>query len=325
MCAVGDRHQPGALTATAIAAGCGSTEQRRLFGLLCSVLKRTSTLGPGQQTYAEECRLAVATAAARFAQLYVAEASGSNAAGSNGAVGDLAPWLVLFGRCCLQWAMQLQWRLKGIAGLPRTAAVSQAAVFNDSFMDQLHIISSSDVFFTSIDTNSSSGGYFTYTPSIPFIDKRRVDAQPLMSLLLAAVQAPLQDAGTSAQLSALGVDVTSLLAKVASAKSAVEAGSVRQPDAVLEATKDLGEALCGLPFSRACNHAACGNMSGPSEAQLVQGASHKCSGCHTARYCGKECQVQDWEQHKPACKALAPAAAGAAGKRRAGAAAVCAS
>jgi hypothetical protein len=112
------------------------------------------------------------------------------------------------------------------------------------------------------------------------------------------------------------------------AKAAVETGSVDRPDLVLEAISDLGEVLCRLPFSKACSYAPCLNLSGPLEAQLVQGNNRKCSGCHTARYCGKECQVKDWKPHKPDCKALAAAAAGtaAAGKGRAGCAAdVCAS
>jgi hypothetical protein len=132
-----------------------------------------------------------------------------------------------------------------------------------------------------------------------------------MSLMLTAVQAPLQDAGISAQLSALGLDAGALLVKVGAAKAAVDAGSADQPDGVLAAIKDLGETLCSLPFSRACNYAACTNLSGASEAQLVQGRSHKCSGCHTARYCGKECQAKHWKEHRPVCKALAKAAAAA--------------
>ena len=31
-------------------------------------------------------------------------------------------------------------------------------------------------------------------------------------------------------------------------------------------------------------------------------AKNECSGCHTARYCGKVCQVSHWRAHKAACK-----------------------
>ncbi len=32
-------------------------------------------------------------------------------------------------------------------------------------------------------------------------------------------------------------------------------------------------------------------------------AKNECSGCHTVRYCGKECQASHWRAHKAACKA----------------------
>lgn len=35
------------------------------------------------------------------------------------------------------------------------------------------------------------------------------------------------------------------------------------------------------------------------------GAVKKCSGCMSARYCTRECQVKNWELHKPICAKLA--------------------
>ena len=29
-----------------------------------------------------------------------------------------------------------------------------------------------------------------------------------------------------------------------------------------------------------------------------------CTGCKKAKYCGKECQKQDWKRHKGVCKKL---------------------
>jgi hypothetical protein len=37
-----------------------------------------------------------------------------------------------------------------------------------------------------------------------------------------------------------------------------------------------------------------------------------CTGCRVVRYCGAECQKQDWPAHKAACRALATEAAAAA-------------
>ena len=30
-------------------------------------------------------------------------------------------------------------------------------------------------------------------------------------------------------------------------------------------------------------------------------SSKKCSGCRLARYCSRECQMQDWQEHKTHC------------------------
>ena len=76
----------------------------------------------------------------------------------------------------------------------------------------------------------------------------------------------------------------------------------------------LGVLLSSLPTSWGCNNPLCNNMQGPAEAGVVQGKGHKCKGCSTAHYCGKECQAHHWKQHKPVCKAIAAAANDAAVK-----------
>jgi hypothetical protein len=68
-----------------------------------------------------------------------------------------------------------------------------------------------------------------------------------------------------------------------------------------------GSALSGLAHSWACKNPLCLEVSQDSELQLVGGKSSKCSGCLAARYCGKACQRQHWQQHKLVCKALAAA------------------
>ena len=82
-------------------------------------------------------------------------------------------------------------------------------------------------------------------------------------------------------------------------------GLVRQ----LQAT---GGMLSSIAVPHFCNNPGCGNVSGPTEVQLVSGRSCVCAGCRTARYCGRACQRAAWQQHKPVCKALAAAAASAA-------------
>jgi hypothetical protein len=73
-----------------------------------------------------------------------------------------------------------------------------------------------------------------------------------------------------------------------------------------------GVMLCSIAVPHFCNNAACVNVSGPTDVQLVSGRSCLCAGCCTARYCGRVCQRQAWQEHKPVCKALKAAAAAAA-------------
>jgi predicted small secreted protein len=70
-----------------------------------------------------------------------------------------------------------------------------------------------------------------------------------------------------------------------------------------------GAMLCNIAVPHFCNNAACRDISGPTEVRLVSLRSCVCAGCHTARYCGRDCQRAAWKQHKPVCKALAAAAA----------------
>jgi hypothetical protein len=125
LCADGDKAQPSVLAATAITAGFGSTEQQHM----CSLLKCGNKLGVAHQTEAEQCRLVAASAAARLAQLYAAQAAASSTAAGAGSscMSELLPWLVLFGRCCLQWVQQLQWRHKGIPGLHSSSKPNHSA------------------------------------------------------------------------------------------------------------------------------------------------------------------------------------------------------
>lgn len=67
----------------------------------------------------------------------------------------------------------------------------------------------------------------------------------------------------------------------------------------------LGEGLCVvLPVPLCCNNPNCANCSDRSELQLVAGRGCRCGQCHTARFCGRECQVEWWPSHKLVCKAL---------------------
>jgi hypothetical protein len=79
--------------------------------------------------------------------------------------------------------------------------------------------------------------------------------------------------------------------------------------ALVQQLQGAGVMLSGIAVPHFCNNPACGNISGPTDVQLVSGRSCLCAGCRTARYCGLGCQRSAWQQHKPVCKALAAAAA----------------
>jgi hypothetical protein len=82
-----------------------------------------------------------------------------------------------------------------------------------------------------------------------------------------------------------------------------------------QALMDAGSLLCAaLPSRSCCNESSCCCLDKPSELQLVGGKGTKCSGCGVARYCSVAHQRLHWKQHKAACKAIAAAAAEAAGK-----------
>jgi hypothetical protein len=297
LCSVGDRPQPSCLAAAAAAAGYGSPEQLQLFSLLLTMVKLGGNLGPRQQTDAEECPLTTAGVAAAFARQYALQSSSSSGSGEGLQVSGLLPWLVLFGRCCLQWALQLQWIHKGIDGLPAAASVRQGEVSLGSSMGRLFVQNTTDV----------------------FNQPRQPGFEPMFCELVSALQMPLEVPQVSLQLStAAGMDAGVLLDKAAAATAAVNAAASgaganaaatqQQVEEMIAAVRGFGSVLTALPVNCACNNPACSNFSEISELKLVKGSSHACSACRTARFCSKECQTQHWKQHKPVCKSLAAAA-----------------
>jgi hypothetical protein len=88
--------------------------------------------------------------------------------------------------------------------------------------------------------------------------------------------------------------------------------SSEQGQQLPQALMDVGSLLCAaLPSKSCCNEPSCCSFNKLSELQLAGGKGTKCSGCGVARYCSVAHQRLHWKQHKPACKALAAAAAAA--------------
>lgn len=69
-----------------------------------------------------------------------------------------------------------------------------------------------------------------------------------------------------------------------------------------------GRSPAGMPLraiaARPCAHLGCTRLRGASEFEL---GTQRCTRCHVATYCGRECQRADWPGHRKLC--AAPAAA----------------
>jgi hypothetical protein len=77
--------------------------------------------------------------------------------------------------------------------------------------------------------------------------------------------------------------------------------------ALVRQLKETGAMLSMVAVPHFCNNPSCGNISGPTDAQLVSGRSCICAGCRMARYCGQDCQLLAWPQHQQVCKAIGAA------------------
>jgi hypothetical protein len=127
-----------------------------------------------------------------------------------------------------------------------------------------------------------------------------------------------------AQLGAAGCAPQQLQQRLQALLSAQQGTQQNLTDASLAALvqqlQATGKRLSSIAVRHFCNNPACGNLSGLGEVQLVSGHGCMCARCRTARYCGRDCQRADWQQHNRVCKALAVAAATAVGAAAASAA-----
>jgi hypothetical protein len=272
-------------------------EQRQLYSLLSTVLKvgsRRTTEGQLCWSVQTPGRCCLAAAHAAVGLLQAASARGEQCQSAASAAAQLSaveylPSLVIFGRCCLQWAEQLQQLAPVLPVLASGAPLQQQQV--DAL---LHECSAALV-------------------CVPVV-RQAVHAPVVDTLesLIATVSGWLGEgelpvaAGCAPRL--LQQQLDALLSAQQGTQHEITDASLA---ALVQQLQGTGAMLCNTAVPHFCNNPACGNISGPTEVQLVSGRSCICAGCRTARYCGRDCQRVAWKQHKPVCKALA-AAAGAA-------------
>jgi hypothetical protein len=267
-------------------------EQRQLYSLLSTVLK----LGHGSseafkpcwgERAAGSCCLASGQAAARL----LLPSSGSEAEHPQCAA-DLLPSLVILGRCCLQWAEQLQQQA------PELLLLASAALQPEQC--QIALLHDHSAALVCIPGLRQVAG--------------RMPADRMESLLLAVSEwvSGLESTKAVAQLQAAACAPQQLqqqLDALLTTQQGVQQGLTDATmTALVQQLQATGSMLCNIAVPHFCNNPACANISGFTEVQLVSGRSCVCAGCRTARYCGRDCQRVAWQQHKPVCKALAAAA-----------------
>ena len=203
------------------------------------------------------------------------------------------PSLVIFGRCLLQWAEQLQQKGPGLVLLGPRELEHQLKLYKDS------------------------------EASVCLPELRKASAVTPGGQLESLAAAVRQWVGgisisspAQAQLAAAGCSPPQLQQQLDALLSAQQGTHQGLTDASLAALVQqlqvTGAMLSSIAVPHFCNNPACADLSGPTEVRLVSGRSCICAGCRIARYCGRACQRAAWKQHKPVCKALAAAAVSAA-------------
>jgi hypothetical protein len=180
------------------------------------------------------------------------------------------PWLVLLGRCCRACAVLMQHCLHTVESDDSVCELAAPSVGHapTDYSEQAAAAA------VQSGIHSGVAGWLDAACTERLLTAQGYQPQDLQQQLTAAVEA----------LHALSNDLQASDALTDGHSVAV---------AVLQAQEQLlaaNRVLACFAIPHACNNPTCGNLFGPSEAQLVGGRSCICAGCRTARYCGIACQ-----------------------------------
>jgi hypothetical protein len=204
------------------------------------------------------------------------------------------PSLVIFGRCCLQWAQQLQQQapellLLRLGGSEQEEQQRREVELHASYNAALLCVPG----LRSWAGNSPCGMLESLAASV---------SDWVGSIEATAALAQLEAAGCAPQ------QLQHRLQALLSAQQGTQQGVTDTSLAALvRQLQKTGSRLSNIAVRHFCNNLACVNLNGPTEVRLVSGRGCMCAGCRMARYCGRDCQRAAWKQHKPVCKALAAA------------------
>jgi hypothetical protein len=303
----GDRFGP--LFVCALEAPRGGAEQQQFHSMLVSLLKLGAVLRQtfdyARQTEAlagTDCWQAAISARAQIGMIGAQDSgtpASSDQAETAAAAAAAAPWLAVFGRCCMLWGVELRQLQQSrpnlgqqLAQLARGGTLDIASVQR---VLQLPGIHAAVVALIELE----QGVTFPFTAGVAecaeWLGARgRVQA-------LTALGFPADEALQSMTAFVEAVRVTQAATDAAAAAAAY--------GQMADGASALGVCLNTLAYPDACNNPCCSNMAGATERETVSGRSCLCAGCKVTRYCSRVCQKQHWKQHKPVCKALGAAEA----------------
>jgi hypothetical protein len=285
-----------------VAATAPVRDQLLLFSLQCSMLKLSSRTRPCQLADAICLFRANAVEAVAFVLTELASRSQQQQQQQQPGAACSLPWLVLFGRCCLQWAENLLQLIN-----PSSSSGSSSGSSGGSRAASSSSGSSNSCCAESGDCQPQWLASLSQFQQLELRTFVHVMSHLNVWFGQPRCQGMLADAGYPAEL------VAQLIAAVEAPVllSANQGCFPNAPTELLASFREVGTGLLAFAVPQCCNNPSCSNTSKQSELELVAGRSCKCSQCRVARYCGKGCQAQHWKQHKAVCTALAAAAAAA--------------